>query len=102
MSGLRNWKHEFLSLREQMYKVQYALRRRGYPETPEGLDAALNEIDSLRRDLEAARVDAERYRWLRDNPWPQEVREVVTFHMNAMWDEAIDLARARGEGNADE
>lgn len=58
----------------------------------------LDTLPSLRRDLDAARVDAERYRWLRDNPWPQEVREVVTFHMNAMWDAAIDLARARGEG----
>lgn len=102
MSGLRNWKHEFLSLREQMYKVQYALRRRGYPETPEGLDAALNEIDSLRRDLEAARVDAERYRWLRNNCKPRQAKELVEHRSGVGMDAAIDLARERGEGNDDE
>jgi hypothetical protein len=108
MSGLRNWKHEFLSLREQMYKVQYALRRRGYPETPEGLDAALNEIDSLRRDLEAARVDAERYRHIKAE-WaivrdffPNRWHISTPYIYGDSFDAAIDLARARGEGNDDE
>jgi hypothetical protein len=71
------------------------------------------ERDSLRRDLEAARVDAERYRWLRDCA---EIVEITTsedplyFEDGAMWidserhetkaekDAAIDLARARREG----
>ncbi len=76
-----------------------------------------SEIDSLRSDLVAARVDAERYRWLRDCA---EIVEITTpedplyFEDGAMWieserhetkaekDAAIDLARARGEGNDDE
>jgi len=64
-----------------------------------------DEIDSLRRDLEAARVDAERYRTWRDG-CVHETTKIARLLANCVWasdyDAAIDLARARGEGNADE
>ena len=60
---------------------------------------------SLRRALEAARVDAERYRTWRDG-CVHETSKIARLLANCVWpsdyDAAIDLARARGEGNADE
>ena len=79
------------------------------------------ECDSLRRDLEAARVDAERWRTFRsktqDGGWELRYRksgrgkhrwsfapvaQSVEYELHTTADAAIDLARARGEGNADE
>ena len=37
--------------------------------------------------------DAERYRWLRDNNWPDELSRIICLHMNTLWDEAIDADR---------
>jgi hypothetical protein len=67
-------------------------------------EAARNvaERDSLRRGLEVARVDAERYRWLRNNCKPRRAKELVEHRSGVAMDAAIDAARARGEGNADE
>ena len=62
-------------------------------------------IAELERDLEAARVDAERYRTWRDG-CVHETSKIARLLANCVWpsdyDAAIDLARARGEGNADE
>ena len=55
------------------------------------------EYEQLMRawlDREALRKDAERYRWLRDNPWPSPVQSVVVRHANAAWDATIDAAMA--------
>jgi hypothetical protein len=38
------------------------------------------------------RKDAERYRWLRDNPWPPVLEADITLHRNARWDVEIDAA----------
>ena len=47
---------------------------------------AADTIDELRRD-------AERYRWLRDNPWNgTEVENVINCHLYAVWDRVIDAA----------
>ncbi len=43
-------------------------------------------------NAEALRKDAQRYRWLRDTPWPREVERAVMLHANASWDAAIDAA----------
>ncbi len=44
-------------------------------------------------EVESLRADAARYRWLRDNPWPNpEFASVIQMHQNALWDEAIDAA----------
>ncbi len=48
--------------------------------------------------IEALRKDAERYRWLRDTPWPREVERAVMLHANASWDAAIDAAMSTREG----
>ena len=67
--------------------------------------ATIAERDSLRRDLEAARVDAERYRWLQQHlNGSGETFSETAFSIRSgaippeQWDAAIDLARARGEG----
>ena len=51
-------------------------------------------IAKLRAEADAQRVDAERYRWLRDTPWfdNYEVRSVISHQQNAVWDETIDAA----------
>jgi chromosome segregation ATPase len=63
------------------------------------------ERDSLRRDLELCKADAERYRWLREHlNGSGDAWRVAAFNIRAgeilpaQWDAAIDLARARGEG----
>jgi hypothetical protein len=45
-----------------------------------------------------AALDAERYRWLRDNPWPSPVQSVVVRHANAAWDATIDAAMVAAPG----
>ena len=42
----------------------------------------------------AERTDAERYRWLRDNPWPPILEADIKLHRNARWDAKIDAAMA--------
>lgn len=43
--------------------------------------------------LEGKLRDAERYRWLRDNPWNgTEVENVINCHLYAVWDRVIDAA----------
>ncbi len=84
------------------------------------LEKYAGEIDSLRRDLEAARVDAERYRCIANciGQYGYELRRYTTGKAKRMWkfarpfddechlhptlDAAIDAARARGEENADD
>lgn len=39
-------------------------------------------------------LDARRYRWLRDNPWPKELGSAIRLHCNASWDRLIDAAMA--------
>jgi seryl-tRNA synthetase len=63
--------------------------------------AVMDERNQLRRDLEAARVDAERYRWLRDKASYHQRRTTLNDTGEGI-DTRIDAARARGEGNADE
>jgi hypothetical protein len=46
---------------------------------------AADAIESLRRD-------AERYRWLRDTPWPEKLVPIIQQHRNMLWDAAIDAA----------
>lgn len=48
---------------------------------------------SLRNEVLALKRDAERYRWLRDNPWPPELVAVIQWQQNGKWDEAIDRVR---------
>ncbi len=46
------------------------------------------------READALRVDAMRYRWLRDTPWldNHELARVIQMQKNALWDERIDAA----------
>lgn len=57
----------------------------------EAMEAA---IARLRAEVEKYRKDAERYRWLRDAPWfdNYEIRSVISYQQNAVWDETIDAA----------
>jgi len=50
-------------------------------------------------ELDAANKDAKRYRFIRDNPWNgTDLESVITCHLNAVWDLAIDEAiRTRGD-----
>jgi len=61
------------------------------------LDAELvelhREVERLRAENEALRADAERYRWLRDTPYPnEEFAYIIALQRNAIWDAAIDAA----------
>ena len=42
--------------------------------------------------LEAAERDAERYRFIKDEPWCSNVADVICHHQNAAWDVVIDAA----------
>ena len=79
----------------------------------EKVAAAEQRADHLQAELDAAKVDAERYRWLRahcqygfeDHEGPQLIHRngETGPHQNARWredlDAAIDAARAKEEGN---
>lgn len=66
--------------------------------TKAGLDA-IATICEKGREADALRVDAERYRWLRDTPWfdNYELRSVIAHQQNALWDKAIDAAMGEGK-----
>lgn len=55
-------------------------------------------IEGFRRDLEAARVDAERYRWLREHTVAAGLGQFIRQMRKRFLDAAVDAARARGEG----
>ena len=46
----------------------------------------------LAKELHEMRKDAERYRWLRDTPWPAALAYVICNQCNARWDEFVDAA----------
>ncbi len=73
-----------------------------YAALQDGNIGVLDERDSLRRDLEAARVDAERYRWLREHTVAAGLGQFMRMMRRRFLDDAIDLARARGEGGTDD
>ena len=53
-------------------------------------------LTAVRKQIEEYKQDAERYRFIRDNPWNgTDLEGVITCHLNAVWDLAID--RARGD-----
>ena len=47
-------------------------------------------IMELIAERDSLKKDAERYRWLRDNPWNEELTGIITYHRNALFDTAID------------
>ncbi len=51
------------------------------------------------READALRVDAMRYRWLRDTPWMDnhQLASVIQMQKNALWDERIDAAMSEQE-----
>ncbi|MBO1748940.1 hypothetical protein [Stenotrophomonas indicatrix] len=51
------------------------------------------------READALRVNAERYRWLRDQPWRdnEELEPVIRLQLNALWDDKIDAAMGEGK-----
>lgn len=86
----------------------YSMMPRKLRDADEAIDELTTERDSLRRDLEAARGDAERYRHIKAE-WaivrdffPNRWHISTPYIYGDSFDAAIDLARARGEGNADE
>jgi len=62
--------------------------RLGTPPTPRDAWAELSK-------------DAERYRWLRDNPWPPVLEADILLHRNARWDAEIDAAMAESRAVGD-
>ena len=68
--------------------------------TDSQMDALTGSIHAQGAELAALRKDAERYRFLRDNPWPSPVQSVVVRHANAAWDATIDAAIAKAIGAA--
>jgi hypothetical protein len=89
-------------LRDQQAEIERLTKLR---ESDADVIALRAANDSLRRELEAARVDAERYRWLRDTGRiaPFQVRTntlalwVVDEGFGQRLDAAVDAARARGD-----
>ena len=71
------------------------------PAYTDGLEAYISELRSeivaLKVANEALRKDAERYRFIKDEPWSANVSEVICHHQNAAWDNVIDAAMAQGE-----
>ena len=57
--------------------------------------AAAAELRRLHAEVEALKADAERYRWLRDAPWPSELADIIRLQLNAKWDAAIDAVRGK-------
>jgi hypothetical protein len=55
-------------------------------------EKAANEIKSLRNQLAECQKDAERYRWLKNNVWNDDMAALITLHANESWDAAIDSA----------
>jgi hypothetical protein len=53
---------------------------------------AEDRITELERENAELRKDAERYRWLKDSPWDEDLTRVIQFHLNAKFDTAIDAA----------
>mgnify|MGYP003519988669 CR=1 FL=1 len=53
-----------------------------------------SSADYWKAKAEANAKDAERYRWLRDNPWPAILEADIMLHRNARWDAEIDAAMA--------
>lgn len=51
----------------------------------------LNKVTKLEAE-NATQKDAERYRWVRDNPWNKELTAIITYHRNSVFDTAIDQA----------
>lgn len=85
------------------WHARYGLRER-FEEIKDALSEAtdlngktvLSALNEVINERDALRADAERYRWLRDNPWPHELEFVIEAHQNARWDAAIDAARKSG------
>lgn len=60
------------------------------------LEAQAQSIRELQADLAAARADAERYRWIRDNHEVRGRAMEIVYGMNGSdWDAAIDAAQAQ-------
>jgi len=57
-----------------------------YMDPPDGGDVPISE------QVKRMARDAARYRWLRDNPWPDDLSEIIEYQCNARWDTAIDEA----------
>ena len=65
-----------------------AMMREIAPHSP----IAGNLLKEAADEIERLRLDAARYRWLRDNPWPPILEADILLHRNARWDAAIDAA----------
>ena len=65
----------------------------------------IDRVAELERQLEEARKDAERYRWLRDTSNPDDSRHMIALHINDQQedaslsgiDAAIDAAMQKGQ-----
>ena len=55
----------------------------------------LGRIKELEKELAQYKRDAERYRWIRDNPWPPVLEVDIKLHRNLRWDSEIDAAMAK-------
>ena len=53
------------------------------------------ERSALRAENESMKRDAERYRFIKDKPWCDNVADVICSHQNAAWDNVIDAAMAQ-------
>ncbi|MDE1545950.1 hypothetical protein PTW32_11015 [Dechloromonas agitata] len=63
----------------------------------EGIKVLKTQLTALKVENEALRKDAERYRFIKDEPWSANVSDVICHHQNAAWDNVIDAAMAQGE-----
>lgn len=59
---------------------------------PKYLEEITKQRDELLAENEQLRKDAERYRFIKDEPWSANVSEVICHHQNAAWDNVIDAA----------
>ena len=70
---------------------------------PDTIRELIAERDQLAAALEAAREDAERYRWLRDSDMfdpesqPDSLKDAFARYTGSRLDAAIDQARGKGE-----
>lgn len=52
----------------------------------------MSDLLTLAAESKALKADAERYRWLRDNPWSDALNDVICLHRNKRWNVEIDAA----------
>lgn len=95
----KGWKYSAGLMKISDHEVEVArLRAELQNAAKAALDATALACEK-EREADALRVNAERYLWLRDQPWRdnEELEPVIRLQLNALWDDKIDAAMGEGK-----